>query len=322
MPLPFGENEAARSLAFEEAQQLTSLHELRAATELACDKEFSQSLNQSVYVGAVSRELVLLQCGAALCLANMAVLAREFAYQRLLRLFGGPGRTLLREPLSLEETLRLGIQDPGSGYDPVEHADVDVAALAAQFAALLEERSEMLHEYLMLDIEGGLIKGLPNALGVGGEIGLKWDELPLFLVRLCAEVNWEDEQLCFESTCKAVASFCVEQLLPSQEEADQCMKASAADTGPADQSASLNAAVEAGEFPDVVTAAQAARAKRLRTVGPNALQELRTLHEAMRNDAAAAGVDQACRWPRSFKKDGAVVQLVALEQLYRIFERC
>lgn len=314
--LPFEENEASRHAAFNEAQQLTSLLELRASTALACDKEFAQSVNQSVYVGPVSRELVLLQCGASLCLANMVVLAREFAYQRLLRLFGGPGRTFLREPLGLQETLRLGIQDPGSGYDPIEHADVDVEALANQFAALLVERAEMLHEYFMLDIEDGLIKGLPNALGISGDVGLKFDELPLFLVRLCTEVNWEDEKLCFESLGKVVAHFCVEQLLPCPEEAERCMAASA-DAGL--NAAALNAAVEAGEFPDVAAAAQA-RAKRARIAGPT-LQELRFLHEAVRNDAAAAGVE-ACLWPRSFQKDGTVVKLVGLEQLYRIFERC
>lgn len=323
LALAFGEDEASRKAAFDEAQQLTSISELRAASALASDKELTLSLNQSVYVGPVSRELALLQCGPALCLVNIAILAREFSYQRVLRLFGGPGRTLLREPLSLEATLRLGIQDPGSGYDPVEHADVDVAKLAGQFASLLTERAQMLHEYLMLDIEQGMIKGLPNALGIAGDVSQKFDELPLFLVRLCADVSWEDEKLCFENLCRTVADFCVEQVLPCPEDAERCMAACAGSgsAGPADANA-LNAAVEAGEFPDVVTAAQAARAKRMRTVGPNALQELRLLHEAIRNDAASAGSEQACRWPRSFKKDGTVTNLVALEQLYRVFERC
>jgi len=275
-----------------------------------------------VYVGPVSRELVLLQCGSALCLANMAILAREFAYQRVLRLFGGAGRIVLREQLNLEDTLRLGIQDPGSGYDPVEHVDVDVGALAKQFAALLGEKAELLKEYMMMDIADGKVKSVPNALGVTNDAGFKFDELPLFLVRLCTDIDWEDEKTCFENLVRTTADFCVECLLPSHEEATKCMAATAgASLQPADAQA-LNAAVEAGEYPDIVAAAAAAKVKRSRTVGPTALQELRYLHEAMRNDAAAAGAAEACRWPGYFKKDGTVVKMVALEQLYKIFERC
>lgn len=71
--------------AYQEAQELTSVEELRKAVEADCDEQLSKLLNQSVFVGPVNHELVLLQCGASLCLANMAILAREYAYQRLLR---------------------------------------------------------------------------------------------------------------------------------------------------------------------------------------------------------------------------------------------
>ena len=75
-----------RIAAFEEAQQLTSIEELRKEVDRVCDDHFSKLLNQSVYVGPVNHELILLQCGASLCLANLAILARECAYQRMLRL--------------------------------------------------------------------------------------------------------------------------------------------------------------------------------------------------------------------------------------------
>jgi len=324
---PFKEDEATRRIALQEAQQLTSICELKGSAALAChDQEFSQGLNQSVYVGPISRELVLVQCGSSLCMANLCILAREFAYQRLLRLFGGVGRITLKVPLPLRELLRLGILDPGSGFDPATHASVDVGRLATQFTELLEEKAEMLHEYLMMDIADGKLWSLPNAIGVVSDAGLKFDELPLFLVRLCAEIDWEEEKPCFEGLCRAAADFAVESLLPGREEAEKAVVQS---IGPATSSAAaaaadadaLSAAVEAGEFPDVAAAA-AARVKRLRTHGPNALQELRFLHEAIRHDAAAAGSAGACRWPAAFRKDGTVVKLVALEQLYRIFERC
>jgi len=303
------EDDEERRTAFREAQQLSSICDLKVAAKLAADADLSKRLNQSVYVGPATHELVLLQCGATLCLANLACLARECAYQRLLRMFGGMGCISLKDPLPLQELLKLGILDPGSGYEQTEHAHVDTNELAARLARLLEEKAEMLHEYFMLDIVEGKLLSLPNALGVSSDSGLCFDGLPLFLVRLCAETDWTEEKACLRGLCRIVADFCVEALLPSEEDA---VKNSAEIQETA--TAALNAAVEAGEFEDVAAAA-AARKKRLRTTGPQALQELRWLHEAIRRDGE-------CQWPAAFARDGTVLDLVSLDQLYRIFERC
>lgn len=309
----------ARKAAFEEAQELTSICELKEEAARASDGKLSMSLNQSVYVGPVSRELGLLQCGKTLCLVNLARVARECAYQRLLRSFGGVASISLAEKLPLRELLELGISDPESGYDPDVHAKVDTAALVNRLTGLLEEKAEMLSEYLALDLSGGFLCSLPNALGVTSDAGLSYDGLPLFLLRLCAEINWSEEKACFQSLCRVTADFCVELLLPSEEDAarvDASDASSAAGSRSTDTSA-LNAAVEAGEFEDVVAAAAAAAAtrKRARTVGPNALEELRWIHEAVRRDSA-------CQWPAELMRDGTVLELVSLDQLYRIFERC
>merc|ERR1712070_15841 len=120
-----------------------------------------------VYVGALSRELVILQCGKALCIANMARFAREYAYQQCIALFGGMGRIELEKPLPLLDLLRLGILDPGSGYDPVQHAHVDINKMAENFLQLLDEKADMLNEYISLDVRGRALHALPNALVVG-----------------------------------------------------------------------------------------------------------------------------------------------------------
>merc|ERR1740130_425308 len=140
------EDSAERCEAFEEAQQLTSLCEPKADAVLKTEEKLSKAFNQSVYVGPISRELVLLQCGAALCLVNLARVARECAYQRLLRSFGNVAKIVLKEPLPLKDLLKLGIQDPLSGFDPVAHAHVDVDALATRLAGVLTDKAEMLEE--------------------------------------------------------------------------------------------------------------------------------------------------------------------------------
>jgi len=302
-----------RLAAFEEARQLTSVEELREAVKLVGDEQLSKTMHQSVFVGPASRELVLIQCGASLCLANLAVLARECAYQRLLRLIGGIGSIMLAEPQPLLELLKLGILDPDSGYDPSCHSSVDIDALAARFVDLLREKAELLNEYFMLDIdvERQQLRSVPNGLGLSSDTGLCFDCLPLFLVRLCM-VNWEEEKECLDGICQATADFSVELLLPSEEEEAAGMSAASRQKAAQAAAEAMNASVEAGEFEDV---ASAAAAKRPRLAGPQDLQGLRWLHEAIRRDGS-------CCWPRKLTKDGTVLDLVSLDNLYKIFERC
>jgi len=305
-----GPSEEQRKANFEEAQQLTSIYELREATMSAAagDAKLSKSLAGSVYVGPVSRELILVQCGAALCLVNIARVAREAAYQRLLRSFGAVNPIVLRDPLPLLDVLRLGVLDPGSGYDPDVHKHVNPDALAAKLASTLEAKSAMLAEYLSLDLSGGNVVTLPNALGLTSDAGISLEGLPLFLVRLSVDVNWKEEKPCFDDLCQLCAEFLVEALLPSEEDAFGLDSAPAKATEVVSQ---LNAAVEAGEFEDVAAAAIArakmgasiteSAPKRARTTAPAsaALEGLRWLHEAIQHD-------DKCHWPAKYIRDGTV----------------
>lgn len=183
--------------------------------------------------------------------------------------------------------------------------------------SLLLQKADLLKEYFMLEIEikedqedhmdhkdhgkalqsvqrHGRLKTVPNALGLTSDVGCSFDGLPLFMLRLCTEINWNDEKTCLDGICQLAAEFCADLLLP-----DESLNATDA----------VNAAVAAGEFEDVATAA----AKRPRT--SQELQSLRWLHEAIRKDGM-------CKWPRSFAKDGTLLDLVSLDQLYKIFERC
>merc|ERR1719265_312390 len=228
---------------------------------LKAEEKVSKNLNKSVYVGPISRELALLQCGATLCLVNLARVLRECAYQRLLRSFGNVTK------IQLKESLTLGIEDPASGFDPIAHANVNINSLVDRFVKLLEDQAEMLDEYISLGISAGTLTSIPNALGITSDGGLVLEELPMFLIRLCAETNWSDEKMCFCSLCRYVADFAVDVLLPTEEAAsrlDSSSPAQFAETA----AAAFNAAVEAGEFEDVAAAAAASSRKRARIAGP------------------------------------------------------
>lgn len=232
-----------------------------------------------------------------------------------IRLIGGIGCITLVEPLPLKDLVQLGLRDPESGYDKLPGSDI--RALEDRFVSLLLQKADLLKEYFMLEIEikedqedhmdhkdhgkalqsvqrHGRLKTVPNALGLTSDVGCSFDGLPLFMLRLCTEINWNDEKTCLDGICQLAAEFCADLLLP-----DESLNATDA----------VNAAVAAGEFEDVATAA----AKRPRT--SQELQSLRWLHEAIRKDGM-------CKWPRSFAKDGTLLDLVSLDQLYKIFERC
>ena len=221
--------------------------------------------------------------------------------------------------MPLSDLMKLGLRDPESGYEL--HTDADLESLENRFEQLLLEKADLLREYFMLEIEElevgepslsnlsssqrqrrGCIKTVPNALGLSSDVGCCFDSLPLFVVRLCSEVNWNDEKSCLDGLCQITAEFCADLLLPDPSASDASQRNSATDA--------WNAAVAAGEFEDVAAAAT----KRPRT-NPEELQGLRWLHEAIRKDGF-------CKWPRDFAKDGTLLDLVSLDQLYKIFERC
>ena len=140
------------------------------------------------------------------------------------------GCITLTEPVPLAELMKLGIQDPDSGYDPKIHASVDIDAMASRFVSLLLDKAELLNAYFMLEIDvpSKSLKSVPNALGLKSDMGCNFETLPLFLVRLCAQVNWEEEKPCLDGICHLTADFSAELLLPSEADADLYQRGRAA----------------------------------------------------------------------------------------------
>jgi len=271
-------------------------------------------------------------------MVNLCLLSKECAYQRLLRSFGGLA-TITLEPMCLEEVLRVGILDPRSGYDE-KNANEDVNTLVVRFSKLLSERAEMLEEYVSLVIKDKKLCALPNALGIPSAEGLSFVDLPLVLIRLCTEVNWNVEKLCLEGICRIMADLAVSAMLPQDEDISDTearisvstaavpkavvpalvsqnispLCFSAIQSSVPNKNASINQA-QATQPVETAESTPTPAKKRQRTVEREKLEKLKWLFEAVHSD-------RHCKWPAALFKGGAFLELVALEQLYRIFERC
>lgn len=192
----------------------------------------------------------------------------------------------LTPPLPLRALLRLALDDEEAEWKPHCGGKDDLTDMAA---TLLLEKSDMLEEYFGIGLDPGpdargQLRTLPELLN-GYEPSPQ--ALPLFLLRLATETDWEDEQTCFQGVAHELGLFYSH--LPC-----------------ASQSPSLEHREGSGG-----RKYDAAFMEQVSPEGRDAF--VRCVLPALRTHLVA---------PASCTSDGTVVQIAALEQLYKVFERC
>ncbi|KAI0659236.1 DNA mismatch repair protein MutL [Cubamyces menziesii] len=191
---------------------LKSVRDLRNAVTKAKHHQLSEILAKHTFVGVVdpARCLSLVQHGTRLYLLNHGALATELFYQLGLRQFGNFSRIRLDPPPELRMLIALAIDaEDGLGQSGMTKADA-----VDRIVDLLMARRDMLQEYFSLGIsENGLIETLPMLLR---DYTPNLDKLPLFLMRLGPQVDWTEEQPCFDTFLRELAYFYVPEpvLLP------------------------------------------------------------------------------------------------------------
>ncbi|XP_003743640.1 DNA mismatch repair protein MLH1 [Galendromus occidentalis] len=182
---------------------LSSIRELSEELAAGTDAELSRNLSRMIYVGFVARDRSLIQIGTQLIMVNHHRLARALFYQNCLDSFANfPAFEF--EPLKLESILTLSLKSAKSGLN----ADMDNASELVEHACKkLLSVSEMLKCYFSIEIEEDGLSRLPVVLdGLRPRIGA----LPLFLLRLASDINYEDEKTCFRGVCRAIADLYAE----------------------------------------------------------------------------------------------------------------
>jgi len=182
--------------------ELASVLSLRADVESRCHTWLRQLLTEHTFVGVVSAQLSLLQHQTRLYLVNHRRLADQLFYQICLYQFGNCGLLQLEERPSVSELALLGLSQSEAGWT---ESDGPRKELASYIADLLVQQATMLDDYfsIQVDAEGRLL-ALPLLLD---DFRPPIVALPLFLIRLATEVNWESERQCLHDISRELARF-------------------------------------------------------------------------------------------------------------------
>nr|KAF6310840.1 mutL-like protein 1 [Myotis myotis] len=161
-----------------------------------------EMLHNHSFVGCVNPQWALAQHQTKLYLLNTTKLSEELFYQILIYDFANFGVLRLSEPAPLFDLAMLALDSPESGWT---EEDGPKEGLAEYIVEFLKRKTEMLADYFSLEIdeEGNLI-GLPLLID---NYVPPLEGLPIFILRLATEVNWDEEKECFESLSKECAMF-------------------------------------------------------------------------------------------------------------------
>lgn len=199
--LASGDNSIKRNTVKRRDIKLNSILELRQEVKDDVSDAMRDLLQNHTFVGCVNESHALIQHSTRLYLANTTTLSKELFYQLLLQEFGNLGVLRLSEPAPIKELVMLALDSSASGWTPADGPKEDMADYVVTF---LNSKAEMLQDYFSLEVEDGKLLTLPMLME---NYIPPLDELPMYILRLATEVNWETEKECFHSFLQETADF-------------------------------------------------------------------------------------------------------------------
>ncbi|XP_073337330.1 DNA mismatch repair protein Mlh1 [Pagrus major] len=182
--------------------KLNSIKELRAEITETTHKGLQEMLQNHSFVGCVNPQWTLIQHHTKLYLLNSTTLSQELFYQILIYDFGNFGVLRLSTPAPLYDLAMLALESEGSGWT---EEDGPKEGLAQYIVDFLKKKAEMLEDYFSMEIDqDGNLTGLPLLLDNYTPV---MEGLPLLILRLATEVNWDDEKECFRDFSRECSMF-------------------------------------------------------------------------------------------------------------------
>lgn len=182
--------------------KLSSINELRAEISSKCEDTLKCQLEKLKFVGIATQSKALIQCDNILYLCDTQRLSQELFYQRAVENFENFNSIEFEEPLNVQKLALIGFDLKECAW---EEADGPKDQLAEQVHVILVDQREMLKHYFNISITAdGSLETLPSL--VPSYLPLM-SKLPIFIIRMACEVNYDDEKECFKSICQELATF-------------------------------------------------------------------------------------------------------------------
>ncbi|XP_074531346.1 DNA mismatch repair protein Mlh1 [Halichoeres trimaculatus] len=182
--------------------KLNSLKELREEIKENTHTGLLEILQNHSFVGCVDPQWTLIQHQTKLYLLNTSKLSQELFFQILIYDFGNFGVLRLSTPAPIYDLAMLALDSEESGWT---EEDGPKEGLAQYIVDFLKKKAEMLEDYFSLEIDqDGNLTGLPLLLDKFSPV---MEGLPMFILRLATEVNWDDEKECFRDFSKECSTF-------------------------------------------------------------------------------------------------------------------
>ncbi|KAF4524963.1 hypothetical protein B566_EDAN014480 [Ephemera danica] len=275
---------------------LSSILEMKSEIESNCHTALKEVFKAHSFVGCVLKEkMSFIQYATKLYMCDMSRILEEFFYQLLTYDFGNFGVMRFTEPLSIEECALIALSNKDSGWEE-SHGPKD--ELAKVISGFLTKKAPMLLDYYSMEIdETGKIHTIPLVLEryVPSIVGL-----PMLMVRMATDVEWEDEKECFVTLNRELARFYAKQHIKKVADSEKQAKKDKTleeEMGyPFVDKSEISPPLKEGE-----------QEKSFRWLMQNVVfGALRTSFQP----------------PKRMAEDGTVVEIANLHRLYQVFERC
>ncbi|XP_005184469.1 DNA mismatch repair protein Mlh1 [Musca domestica] len=183
--------------------KLTSILNMQKKIEDSCSVEMRKMIKELVFVGVVDKQFALFQHETRLYMGDTIKLSEELFYQRLLYEFENHQIISIKpEPLPVKDLIKLALDTPESGWT---EEDGDKEELAQRASEILIEKSPIMREYFSMNINSnGELETIPCLITQHMPSKVF---LPIYMLRLATEVEWEVEEECFETFCRETARY-------------------------------------------------------------------------------------------------------------------
>jgi DNA mismatch repair protein MLH1 len=160
-------------------------------------------LKRHVFVGVVDASFMLVQYETKLYLIDYSYLLLHLFYQLTILQFQRlSSLSLEHNPIPLREYILFALGLPITDW---KEEDGPKDLLAQAMTDLLISKRDLLRNYFQINITAqGTLVAVPDLLEDYRPLP---QALPLFLLRLASEPNWEDEEACFDQIAKEIALF-------------------------------------------------------------------------------------------------------------------